>query len=163
MSLTLPHGPLSRRPAAANFTIDGPAHFLYFEAFPRRVRGVFAGETVLDTRCGKLLHETRLLPQLYVPREDVRTDLLRATDHHTHCPFKGDASYFSMVIGERTAENAAWTYPEPEERARWLDEDEKVQGHLRDPYHRVDVRPTSRHVRVMVGIVIELDGERPPR
>ena len=176
MSLTLPQGPLSRRPAAANFHIEGPAHCLYFEDFPRRVRAVFAGETILDTRRGKLLHETRLLPQLYVPRDDVRTALLHPTDHRTHCPFKGDAAYWSVAVGERVAENAAWAYPQPTGQADWLegylafywraleawfDEDEEVRGHLRDPYHRVDVRATTRRVRVIVGNEVVADTRRP--
>lgn len=164
MTLTLSRGPLSGKPADTNYRIDGPAHRLFFEDFPRRVRAVLAAEPILDTRRGKLLHETGLLPQLYVPREDVRLDLCTATDHRTHCPFKGDASYWSVRAGDRIAENTVWAYPEPCEAARWLrgyvafywdamdgwfDEDEEVQGHLRDPYHRVDVRDSRRHVRVV--------------
>jgi len=176
MSLTLSRGPLSRQPAAGNYRIDGPAHRLFFEGFPRRVRGSFGGESVLDTRRGKLLHETGLLPQLYVPREDVRTDLLASTDKRTHCPFKGDASYWTLRVGERSADNAAWAYIEPLESAAWLgghlafywgsldawlDEDEEVQGHLRDPYHRVDVRASSRRVRVMARGFVVADTARP--
>src|SRR5262249_7813593 len=81
------------------------------------------------------------------------------------CPKKGDASYYSVRVGDRRAENAAWYYPEPVEGAepiaghvafyfhrldRWLEEDEEVFVHPRDPYHRVDVLPTSRLVRVLV-------------
>jgi len=176
MSLTLRHGPLSRRPATANYRMEGPAHQLFFEDFPRRVRAIFNGEVILDTRRGKLLHETGLLPQLYVPRQDVLLNLLEATDHSTHCPFKGDASYWSIRSAERIAENAAWAYPEPLEDTLWLrdyvafywnaldgwfDEDEEVRGHLRDPYHRVDVRNTSRHVRVLVNDVVIADTRRP--
>ena len=166
MSLTHNPGPLAGPPpTAVNYTIEGPKHKLLLHDFPRRVRAVFAGETVLDTERGKLLHETALLPALYVPMEDVRQDLLTATDHSTHCPFKGDASYWSVRVGDRVAENAVWGYPEPLERAPWLvglvafywermdawyDEDEQVEGGLRNPFHRVDVRSTSRKVRVLV-------------
>jgi uncharacterized protein (DUF427 family) len=59
------------------------------------------------------LHESQILPRLYVPLEDVRADLLERTDHATHCPFKGDASYWSVRVGDRVAENAVWTYEEP--------------------------------------------------
>lgn len=79
---------------------------------------------VLDTRRGRLLHESRLLPALYVPNDDVDTDLLQPTDHSTHCPFKGDASYWSIVSGDRVAENAVWGYPGPLDTAPWL------AGHL---------------------------------
>lgn len=163
MSLTLPHGPLSSQPALANYRIEGPPHRLFFDDFPRRVRALFHSETVFDTRRGKLLHETGLLPQLYVPRDDVRFELLTHTAHTTHCPFKGDARYWSVRVRDRVAANAVWAYPQPFDAASWLadhvafywervdawfDEDEQVQGHLRDPYHRVDVRQSSRHVRV---------------
>jgi uncharacterized protein (DUF427 family) len=149
-----------------NYRLDAPKHRLLFDPFPRRVRAMFDGQIVLDTTCGMLLHESNLLPQLYVPREDVNTNLLRATDHTTHCPFKGDAAYWSLVAEQRTADNAVWAYPEPTDAAAWLrgylapywapmdawfDEDEEVHGHLRDPYHRVDARPTIRRVEVLAG------------
>ncbi|MGH3314226.1 MAG: DUF427 domain-containing protein [Streptomyces sp.] len=165
MSLTLGGGPLaSRPPETANYRIDGPAHRLLWEPFPRRVRALLGSRTVLDSTDAKLLHESNLLPQLYVPRTDLREELLEATDHRTHCPFKGDAHYWSVRAGERLAENAVWSYPDPLDTAGWLtghaavywsamdawfDEDDEVTGHIRDPYHRVDVRPTSRHVRIM--------------
>src|SRR3954463_882950 len=98
MSLSIGSGPLGAvRPDRFNFEIDAPQHLLFLEDHPRgRVRGVFAGETVVDTRRAKLLHETGHLPVWYFPEEDVRNDLLVATDHSTHCPFKGDASYHSV-------------------------------------------------------------------
>lgn len=166
MTLTLANGPLSRKPQATNYQIDGPENLLLFESFPRRVRAMFGEETVLDTRAGKLLHETGYQPQLYIPRGDVRAELLVASDHTTHCPFKGDASYWTVRVGERWAENAVWSYQEPVETApwlrdhvalywekmdAWLDEDERVEGQLPDPYHRIDVRQSSGHVRVLVG------------
>lgn len=165
MTLTLAQAPLStHRRNEVNYALTGPAHLLLFDDFPRRVRAVFASETVIDTRAGKLLHESAILPVLYVPDGDIRGDLLHATEHHTHCPFKGDAAYWSVGSGEAVADNAVWAYPEPLAEAEWLrgykaftweamdawyDEDEQVQGHLRDPYHRIDVRRTSRRVRVL--------------
>ncbi len=167
MGLTFGRGPLSRSGGAqTNFRIDGPKHLLYFDEFPRRVRALLGGEVVLDTARGRLLHETGLLPVLYVPSEDVTASLLRPTSHHTHCPFKGEAAYWSVQVGERTAENAVWSYPEPIESAAWLrgyqafywdamdawyDEQEQVFGHLRDSYHRVDVRDAASSVRVTRG------------
>ncbi|GAB3291658.1 DUF427 domain-containing protein [Parasphingorhabdus pacifica] len=170
MALTLGGGPLtSRPPETVNYRIDGPRHRLFWQHFPRRVRAVLGERLVLDSDNAKLLHESNLLPQLYVPREDVDTALLESTTHRTHCPFKGDASYFSVRAGERVAENAVWQYPDPLPEAGWLadhlsvewnsmdgwfDEDEEVFGHLRDPYHRVDIRDTTRHVRVLAGQVL---------
>ena len=176
MSLTIKPGPLAdRAPATANYRIDGPAHLLLMHDFPRRVRAVFAGETVLDTDGAKLLHETGLHPQLYVPLDDLNQELLKPTEHHTHCPFKGTASYWSVVVGDRVAENAIWAYPEPNPESKWLrgyagpywesmdtwyDEDEEIPG-LRDPFHRVDVRDSSRHVRVTVGGEVVAETGRP--
>ncbi len=177
MSLTFPGGPLAAdSPTDVNFAIDGPRHRLFLHPFPRRVRARFAGETVLDSVRGALLHESSILPRLYVPLEDLRTDLLERTDHATHCPFKGDASYYSIRVGDRVAENAVWTYEEPIEGAEWLrglasvypervdgwlDEDEEVVGRLRDPYHRVDARRSSRRIEVRAGGELVARSERP--
>lgn len=176
MSLTILRGPLSSTPSQSNYRIEGPAHRLFFDPFPRRVRAAFAGKTVLDTRRGSLLHETGLLPQLYVPRADVRTDLLTGSEKRTRCPFKGEASYWNVSVAGRTAENAVWAYLDPiggtewlsdhlafyfDAMDAWLDEDEPVQGHLRDPYHRVDVRAASQRVRVRAGGELVAETVRP--
>ncbi|WP_165985270.1 DUF427 domain-containing protein [Streptomyces sp. YIM 98790] len=177
MTLTKDHGPLSAAPVqSVNYELSGPAHRLFLQRFPRRVRAVLGGETVADTREGKLLHETGLLPQLYIPAGDVRAGLLRASDHTTHCPYKGRAVYWSVRAGDRWAENGVWAYPEPISGAEWLrghlalywntadawyDEDEQVHGHLRDPYHRVDVRRTSGRARVLVDGVPVAVTDRP--
>ena len=177
MSLTMRPGPLAGSPGEeVNFSIQGPKHRLFMHDFPRRVRARFGGETVLDTERGQLLHETGLLPVLYVPEEDVRTDLLEKTDHTTHCPFKGDAAYWTVRVGDRAAENAVWAYPEPNPETPWLrglmafywrpmdawyDEDEEVRGHLRDPFHRVDARASSRHVRGLLNGEVVAETERP--
>jgi uncharacterized protein (DUF427 family) len=180
MSLTMGTAPFGHRPggafnAAVQFDRDA-GHMLYFEDSPRRVRGVFAGETIVDTTRAKLMHETGLLPVYYFPHEDVNADVLEATEHSTHCPFKGDASYWSVVVGERVTENAAWHYPEPIEGApplagytafywkaldQWFEEDEEVFVHARDPYHRVDVMDSSRHVRVSVNGEVVAETTRP--
>src|SRR6185503_9624491 len=114
MSLTVGTGPFGQTPAGAfNFEIPRHAGVIYFEDSPRRIRAVFAGETIVDSRHAALLHEQNHLPIYYFPQEEVRMDLLVPTDHTSRCPFKGDASYWSIVVGERTSENAAWGYPEP--------------------------------------------------
>jgi len=164
MTLTLGPGPLGTQPGGdANYTIDGPAHRIWFQAHPRRIRAELAGEVVLDTVGGHLLHESNLLPRLYVPFADLDADRLTATDHTTHCPFKGDAAYWTLTAGERVRENAVWAYPDPLPAAPWLadfasvyhwaadvwyEEDEPVLGHFRDPYHRVDARRSARRADV---------------
>jgi len=168
MSLTLGSGPLGSKPGGDfNFGWDGvPAHRLYFEPYPRRVRALVGDRVVLDSMRGRLLYESDVLPRLYVPLEDIDDSLLERTDTSTHCPFKGDASYFTLAAGDHVIEDAVWTYEEPIEPAAWLEgfaclywekadswfvEDERVFGHLRDPYHRVDVFEASRPVRVTAG------------
>lgn len=167
MSLTLGRGPFGRDPAGVfNFSYDAPAHVLYWEDTPRRYRAELGAAVVADSRRAKLMYETGIPPVLYLPFADLDERLLEPTDHATHCPFKGDASYYTVRAGDRVAENAAWTYPEPLPGApplagyaalawdamdRWLEEDEPVFHRLRDPYHRVDVRAGSRHVRVHAG------------
>jgi uncharacterized protein (DUF427 family) len=164
MSLTLGSGPFGHHPAGVfNGKFEGPKHLIYFEDHPRRIRAVLGGETVIDTVRGRLLHESGLPAVLYVPLDDVRRDLITPTAHTTHCPFKGDASYWTVSAGGKTAENALWGYPEPIDSAPWLEgyvaaywdrmdawyeEAEEIFGHLRDPYHRVDVRAADARVTV---------------
>lgn len=143
-----------------------PDYRIAFEPSPRRVRVRFNGAFVADSTNAHLLFETRHLPVYYFPREDVRMDLLRASDHHTFCPYKGTASYWTIDVGGRSAENAAWAYPEPfaevaaigdfvafywERVDHWYEEDEEIFVHPRDPYKRVDVVNSSRPVQIVLG------------
>jgi len=114
----------------------------------------------------KLVHETRHLPLYYFPIADVNPKYLQKSDHSTNCQHKGDASYWHVRVGDKIAENAVWSYEDPIESAsnfkglmafywtgmdQWFEEDEEIFVHARDPYHRVDAVPSSRHVRVTVG------------
>lgn len=143
-----------------------PDYDVHFERSPKRVRVMFNGETVADSLATELLFETRHIPVYYFPRRDVRMDLLQRTEHSTHCPFKGDASYWSVTAGDRTAENAAWSYEAPYPQTaeikdyiafywnrmdHWYEEDEEVFVHARDPYKRIDVVQSSRPVKVVLG------------
>ena len=74
---------------------------------------MLGGFIVAETTQGLTLQEATLPPVHYIPREDVRMDLLDATEHRTHCPYKGDASYFTVNGGGLVRENAAWSYEEP--------------------------------------------------
>jgi uncharacterized protein (DUF427 family) len=178
MALTVGSGPFGpQRNGEFNFDTGVlRPHTLYFEESPKRVRAVFSGETVADSRHAKLLHETGLLPVYYFPEADVRMDLLERTDHTTHCPFKGDAAYWTVRAGDRVAENAVWGYPEPMEGApplaghvafyfdrmdKWLEEDEEFDVHPKDPYHRIDVLNSSRHVKVSVNGEVVAESRRP--
>jgi uncharacterized protein (DUF427 family) len=146
------------------------------EPNPRRVRVFVGGQAVADSGRTMYLFETGHLPVYYFPREDVRFDLLEPTSHHTHCPWKGDASHYDVVVGDRRARNAVWAYPAPIDSVAelkdyvafywnavdaWYEEDDEVFVHARDPYHRVDVLSSSRHVEVRVNGALVADTSRP--
>ncbi|TQV81865.1 DUF427 domain-containing protein [Denitrobaculum tricleocarpae] len=88
-----------------------PEHTVHLERDDRRIQVNFQGVTIADTRNAIMLHEAGYDPVAYIPRGDVRTELLSETSRETHCPFKGYASYWSIEVGDKTAENAAWAYP----------------------------------------------------
>jgi uncharacterized protein (DUF427 family) len=151
--------PETTRPSTAETRIA-------IEPSARRLRVIFNGKTIADSLSTLLLREKGHMPVYYVPRHDVRLDLLERTNHRTHCPYKGDASYWTLAVGGRRAENAVWSYEAPIPEAapikehlafywnkvdHWFEENEEIFGHPRDPYHRVDVIPSSRRVRVLVG------------
>jgi uncharacterized protein (DUF427 family) len=172
MSLTLGTGPLAGRPGGDfNFDIAGasPAHRLYFEPFAPRLRAIVADRVVLDTVRARLLYETGLGPRVYAPLEDFDASLLSRSSTSTHCPFKGDASYWTLTVGSRVVDDAVWAYETPLPGASWLAgfgslywdradawlvEDERVYHALRDPYHRVDVAESSRRAVVRAGGVV---------
>jgi uncharacterized protein (DUF427 family) len=78
-----------------------------------RVRVAHAGETLAESTRAVVLQETGLPPRYYLPREDVRMDLLEATDFSTRCPFKGEASYWTARIGDEVLTGIAWSYLDP--------------------------------------------------
>jgi uncharacterized protein (DUF427 family) len=83
------------------------------EPTPRRLRVVFAGVVIAETTRGLRLLETSHPPTYYIPPEDIRTEHLRPAPGGSFCEFKGQASYYSVVVGERRADGAAWTYLSP--------------------------------------------------
>jgi uncharacterized protein (DUF427 family) len=145
---------------------SNPDYRILFEPSPRRVRVAFNGATIADSTDAHLLFETRHLPVYYFPRADVRMEWLTPTSHRTFCLYKGKASYWTIRVGDRTAENAMWGYPDPYDEVaaiqdfvafywdrvdHWYEEDEEIFVHPRDPYKRVDVVASSRPVRVVLG------------
>ncbi len=77
------------------------------------IRVLYRGEPIADSARALVMHETRLASVFYFPRADVRMDLLARTERRTNCPFKGNASYFTLRLGEAVVENAAWSYEDP--------------------------------------------------
>jgi uncharacterized protein (DUF427 family) len=93
--------------------LPGPDHPISIESSPNRVRVTFNGRTVADTTRAVILREANYKPAFYMPREDADMALFQRTDRTTHCPYKGDATYYSLRVGERVAENAVWSYEQP--------------------------------------------------
>jgi uncharacterized protein (DUF427 family) len=164
MGLMTGNGPLGRDPAG-DFNFEPPPHgrAMYLDRSPKRIRVAFGGETIADSRRALMLHEAGHQPVYYFPPDDVRGDLLEPSERHTRCPKKGEAAYYTIRAGDDTLDAGAWYYPDPLPEAAWLkdliafyfnrvdhwyEEDEEIFIHPRDPYHRVDVRDSARHIRI---------------
>jgi uncharacterized protein (DUF427 family) len=141
-------------------------HMVHVEPSLKRVRAEFGGAVVADSQTPLLVLESKHLPVYYFPFADVRTDFLVESPHRSLCPYKGEARYWHLQVGNRREENAVWAYMDPINNAaalqghaafywnkidRWLEEDEEVIRHPRDPYHRVDVVRSYRTVEATLG------------
>jgi uncharacterized protein (DUF427 family) len=143
------------------------------ERGPKWVRGYLSGELVFSTRAPWLVWEVPYYPAYYVPVEDVCVELI-PTGQSDHSPSRGDATIFDVRTSAHTASAAARRYVDsPISEIRdsvrfewdaldeWLEEDEPVYVHPRDPYTRVDILASSRHVQVMLGGVLLADSHAP--
>jgi uncharacterized protein (DUF427 family) len=93
--------------------LPGPDHPITITQNGSHVRVTFAGHVIADTERALTLKEANYKPVVYIPRADADMSRLVPTEHTTHCPYKGDASYFSIVADGQTAENAVWSYEQP--------------------------------------------------
>lgn len=142
MSMTVGTGPFGHHPVG-KFDFDPPERVLYVEETPRRVRVAHGGETVVESRHAKLLFESGSLPVYYFPEEDVRLDLLDEESYRRHDGLPGHVA-------------PAWNAMDA-----WYEEEEQIFGHARDPYHRIDVLESSRHVRISVNGELVAEARRP--
>jgi uncharacterized protein (DUF427 family) len=158
---------------AAGLTCD---HRSEWVPSPRRVRVRFAGQTIADSIAVMLLRQHGFLPVYYFPERHVRAGLLEPSPHVTFSPYKGSAHYFDIRVGARVARASAWTYPaplagSPDTRGyysfhwhgmdAWLEEDEIMSVHARDPYLRAETLSSSRHVVVRLRGQVVADTTRP--
>jgi uncharacterized protein (DUF427 family) len=90
--------------------VPGPDHPITIERNPARITVSVGGRVVADTRDALTLREASYPPVQYIPRRDVDMSLLEKTQHSTYCPYKGDASYYSIPSGGTKSVNAIWTY-----------------------------------------------------
>ena len=93
--------------------VPGPDHPIGITPNPGRVRVISNGRVVADTHRALTLREASYAPVQYIPRADIDMALLEQTAHATYCPYKGDASYFSLKADGRVSENAVWSYEAP--------------------------------------------------
>lgn len=136
MTMTVGTGPFGHKPGG-EFNIDVPKRGVeYLEPFPRHIRALLGGDVVVDSRRVMLMHRQHSLPVWCFPPDDVRMDLLGE-----------DAHVVEDGLGEGLTE-VRWDAVD-----KWLEEEDEVISHPRDPYHRIDIRTTRRHV------VVALDGE----
>ena len=140
----------------------------------KRVRAYLGGEVVADTARPVLVWEVPYYPTYYFPLADVHAELLETNGPATHSPSRGDGRTFTVKAGSREAPRAAVRYEDsPTEELRdlirldwdamdaWFEEDEQVFTHPRDPYTRVDIMASSRHVRVQVDGVTIAESQSP--
>ena len=121
--------------SASKLPVIGKAHTGFrvtTEPGTHRIMATFNGEIVADSARVLIMHETRLANVYYFPREDVRMDFLERTSHCTNCPFKGNASHWSITVGGKTVENAAWSYEEA------FDEAASVTGYIAFYWNAMD-------------------------
>jgi uncharacterized protein (DUF427 family) len=177
MSLTKGSGPFGAQPAGRfNFDPRAPEDVLYVETSPRRVRVMLGGETVAESNEVLLLHPPGRTPTYLFPRRHVRTARFERSERRRSDPGMGEATYWTVRVGERQAVDAAYSWEQPPESATaiaglvafdWdsmdavFEEDEEVFVHPRDPYTRIDVLRSSRRVRVRVGDMLVADSTRP--
>jgi uncharacterized protein (DUF427 family) len=144
------------------------------ESGAKRVRAYLGAEVVVDTTRPVLVWEVPYYPAYYFPAADVRTELLEPDGGVAHSPSRGDGRTFTVRAGGKEAAGAALRYEDSpigelrdlirldwDAMDAWFEEDEEVFTHPRDPYTRVDILPSSRHVRVEVDGVTVAESASP--
>ena len=152
-----------------------PGYRLELMPSAKRVRVKFGGETIIDSTNAVLMLENTYIPIYYFPWQDFKAEFAEKTAHRSHCPFKGDASYWTLKAGGKSAENAVWGYETPYDEVQqlaghvafywqqmdgWYEEDEEIFGHARDPHVRLDMLKSTRPVRVEIGGMVVAESTR---
>ena len=168
MSLTFGPGPLSPHHGPLSFPL--PQHAAFIHLWEPRVRAVIGGKILLDTQRAKQVYESGGLPTMWVPLADLDQNLIRKAEDRDGTPT------WDIVIGDRVVAGAVTGYASGKVGDtdlsdhvtvavdvvdRWFNEDEPVYAHFKDPYHRVDVYPSSRHVVVRHNGTLIAESHRP--
>ena len=93
--------------------VPGPDHPITIAPADARIRVSFAGKVVVDTTRALVLREASYAPVFYIPRQDADMSVFTRSEHKTYCPYKGDASHFTLDVSDQSAANAAWSYEQP--------------------------------------------------
>ncbi|MGW0084830.1 DUF427 domain-containing protein [Streptomyces sp. NPDC003393] len=177
MGLSWQQGPLSTGAVGHFLTPEPlPERLLFAERLRRRMRVRFGGAWIADSENVILLHEPGRYPVAYFPREDVDGPALVPSGKVTHHKDLGDTAWYAVHAGDRTTERAAWEFTALPAHAAALrgriafawramdafyEEDERILGHAADPYHRIDIRTTSRTLEVRLGDTVIARSEHP--
>jgi uncharacterized protein (DUF427 family) len=97
-----------------------PDHKVKLINSDQHVQVIFNGEVVADSKRTIVVDESGHKPVYYFPRDDVRMDHMQRTNHHTYCPFKGEASYYTLTVRDEKEENSVWTYEKPYDEVKEL-------------------------------------------
>jgi uncharacterized protein (DUF427 family) len=173
MGLSWQQGPLGRNPNG-QFLVPGmPERVLYAEPLRRRLRAELGGSTVVQSDDAVLLFEPGRYPVAYFPLADFADGALRPSEHRTEHRDLGETAWFEVVGGAR---RGAWQHVALPDHAAILDgkvalawramdafyeEDDRILGHAADPYHRIDIRRTFRHLVVRAGDRVVADTSNP--
>ena len=111
----------------------GPDHPIRIERNPARVTVTVDGQVIADTSDALTLWEAHYPPVHYIPLSDVVADMVQPTDHYTYCPYKGDCSYFTVLVGGPHTVKAVWAYDAPYEAVA------AIKGHVAFYPNRVDI------------------------
>jgi uncharacterized protein (DUF427 family) len=177
VGLSWQQGPLSSG-AIGRFLVPEqlPKRLLYAEPLRRRMRVHFGGKWIADSEHVLLLFEPGRYPMAYFPETDISPDTLHRTEHTTRHPDLGPTCWYAVRAGDKSAPRGAWQHIDlpayaSELRARvafawpvmdaFYEEDERIVGHAADAYHRIDIRPTSRHLVVRDGEQVIADTQHP--
>jgi uncharacterized protein (DUF427 family) len=151
--------------------------FVRIERSPRWIRAFFGGKPIADSKNVLLVFEPRRLPVYYFPLTDVRMEVLRPTDYSVSASgASSERKRWTLEADGRSVPNAAWSFPEPDAAHKplkdhiaffwdkldaWFEEDQEVFVHPRDPYKRVDVMASSRHVKIVLEREVIAETHRP--
>jgi uncharacterized protein (DUF427 family) len=178
MGLSWQRGPLGRNPNGTFLSATPmPDRVLYMEPLRRRMSVELGGSTIARSDDAVILFEPSRYPVAYFPIGDIDRDVLQHSDHESTHPDLGRTKWFDVVGGDdEITKRGAWQHVDPPEQAAALrgtvafawrtmdafyEEDERILGHAADPYHRIDIRRTSRHLVARDGDQVVADTHAP--